>query len=104
MQAERTAPQRKFVLSKVGPGDYLLLSNDGTTLWRFRTYEDGPSTGIMDWPRDLTFWSIWRYVRRISTQHPGVVDTEDWDQWEHVDSSYKSRREAIDAALRMAPR
>lgn len=98
MQAERTAPERKFVLTKVGPGDYLLPSNDGKTLWRLSTYEDGPSHGL-DWPRDRTFWQVKRWDRPITADDSLAIDVEDWDRWETVEESLASRREAINAAL-----
>jgi hypothetical protein len=105
MQAERTTPERKWVLTKVGPGDYLLPSNDAQTLWRLRSYEDGPSHGLdVNWSRDRTFWELWRWKGRID-EHEEIAESLDegrWsDRWEHVESSLASRREAIDAALRL---
>jgi hypothetical protein len=95
--------ERKYVLTKIGKGDYLLPSNDGRTLWRLRTYEDGPSHGL-DWPRDLTFWGIWKWNLPMTTDAgPGSLDTVDpdeWDRWEYVDGAYETRAQAIEAALR----
>jgi hypothetical protein len=93
--------ERKYVMTRVGRGDYLLPGNDGTTLWRLRTYEDGPSHGL-DWPRDLTFWGIWKWDRSlVADSDLDTVDPGDWDRWEHVEGQYESRREAIDAALKL---
>jgi hypothetical protein len=46
---------RRHALRRLGPGDYLLVSNDGRGLYRIRRYVDGPSGGL-DWPRDRKFW------------------------------------------------
>jgi len=46
---------RKYVMTRIDKGDYLLPSNDGETLWRIRQYMDGPSWGLLDWPRALSW-------------------------------------------------
>lgn len=102
MPLDGQGPTRKYVLTKIGKGDYLLPSNDGCTLWRLRIYEDGPSHGL-DWPRDLTLWAIWRWDRPINAD-AGSLDTVDpyeWARWEHVEGGCETRAEAIDAALRL---
>ena len=38
-----TTVARKYALTKIDPGDYLLPSNDATVLYRIRKYTDGPS-------------------------------------------------------------
>lgn len=52
------APQRMWAMSKIGPGDWFLLSNDKRTAWRFTQYEDGPTLGLMDWLRDRKVWHV----------------------------------------------
>ena len=89
-------PERKYVLTRVKRGDYLLPSNDGQTIWRIATYTDGPSNGL-DIPKDREFWGIWKW-----TGHGLAVDVEDWDQWEMHGSTCETRREAIDGALMMS--
>ena len=100
MQAERT--ERKYVMTKVGAGDYLLPSNDAKTIWRIMKYEDGPSHGIVEgMDRDEMFWGIWRWTGRV----PGdTLDPDDWDLWEMYDGSCASRAEAVRVALAVPPR
>jgi hypothetical protein len=93
-----TTIERKYVLRRIGKGDYLLPSNDGATLWRIRTYEDGPSHGL-DWPRDLTFWGLWKWDAPIDTTGRAKIDPDDPDHWEYYDGTYKTRAEAIRAVL-----
>lgn len=89
-------PDRKYALMKIARGDYLLPSNDARTIYRLRTYEDGPSHGIEHWPRDLTFWGVSKWIGRGE-----AVDPDIWDAWEMVESQCRTRGEAIQAALRM---
>lgn len=100
--AERTGVERRYVLTRLGAGDYLLPSNDGRTLWRIRRYTEGPSTGL-DWPRDREVWGIWRWVHRIEGGGQGqFLDPDDNDSWEFREGMCETRSEAIDAALRLA--
>lgn len=98
MQAQNI-PQRKYALTKIQSGDYILPGNDGQTLYRLTTYEDGPSHGLVDWPRDRTFWGVWRYTRRVS--EGGSLDVDNWDDWEMVGTYCETRKDAIDEALRL---
>jgi hypothetical protein len=50
--------ERRYALRKIAAGDYLLLSNDRQTLWRLNRYQDGPSYGLEDMPRDRWFWRV----------------------------------------------
>lgn len=96
-----TTVQRKYALSRVRAGDYLLLSNDGATLWRIAIYTEGPSSGLEDWPRDRTVWGCWFYERPVTGAD--AVSVEDWGYWEFWEGLYGNRRDAIDAALRADP-
>jgi hypothetical protein len=89
--------QRKYQLTRISAGDYLLPSNAADQIWRISKYTDGPSNGL-DLPRDRDFWSVRRWTGRVG---PGTyVDVKDWDRWEHYADLFDSRREAIDAALK----
>ena len=88
--------ERKYALTKLKPGDYLLPSNDGKTIWRIARYTEGPSTGIDSWPRDREVWGIWKWA---ATERLPYVDTRRWDAWEMVDSMYHTRAQAIAVAL-----
>jgi hypothetical protein len=91
------AVERKYALSKVKPGDYILPSNDGKTIWRIARYTEGPSSGIVDWPRDREVWGYWRWDGEVD---PGCyIDTGDWNRWEMVGGICETRAEAINDAL-----
>lgn len=97
------APQRKFALTRLAAGDYLLPSNDKTTIWRIRRYEDGPSHGLEDWPRDRQVWGVWKWrgVCWGGTVNERLFDDLDNpDQWDLVASTIDTRGEAIDEAMR----
>lgn len=104
MHAERTRPERKFALSKIAAGDYLLPSNDGQTIWRIFKYEDGPSHGLADWDRDRGFWALWRWAEPFTGAKRGYVDTQDWSRWEHCSDMHATRADAISDAMRMEQR
>jgi hypothetical protein len=92
-----SAVERKYALTKVATGDYLLPSNDATTVWRIASYVDGPSNGL-EIPRDRTFWGLWQWPEPIG---PGCcVDTGSWDRWDMWDGLYDTRAQAIAAALK----
>jgi hypothetical protein len=100
--------ERRHTLVKVGASDYLLVSNDERTLWRVTTYQDGPSHGLTEWPRDRTFWGAWRYIGRVNWRADmGPLQLEellDWNDWDGpLDLYFKTRREAIADALRWRP-
>lgn len=101
MHAQRNAPERKYALTKVGPGDYLLPSNDHCIVWRIARYEDGPASGL-DLPRNQSFWGVWRWHQDVSMG--GHVDTGSWDRWELWSGLHASRAAAIDDAMRMGER
>ena len=107
MQAEGTI-ERKYALIKIKPGDYFLPSNDGRTLWRITSYEDGPSSGL-DWPRDRTLWQLWRWEGDPALFEAGDLATielaiEDWDRWATEESSLETRRDAIRQAHKPSQR
>lgn len=93
--------ERKWVLSKLAAGDYMFASNDALTLWRIQRYVDGPSFGLMDWPRDRDLWRVRRWTGDFSTGEITREDAEDWSQWEPVEDGFDTRREAIDYALEL---
>jgi hypothetical protein len=88
--------ERKYTLTKVAAGDYLLPANDAKTVWRIMVYEDGPSHGVESMAADRMFWGIWKW-----RGDPHCIDIAAMDRWEMVDSTYETRQQAIDAALKM---
>jgi hypothetical protein len=92
---------RKYAMTKVTRGDYLLPSNDGETIWRIHSYKDGPSCGLDPkvFPTDFTAWAL-----RMWTGSGGLqasLDLEDWDRWRQVAVGLKTRADAIAEALRI---
>jgi hypothetical protein len=100
MQAKSTeAPARKYAMAKVAPGDYLLPSNDGRTLWRLVRHEDGPSHGLADWPRDRDVWALWQRREPVPPAALDVSALDDWDRWVLVSDNLSTRAKAIDDAM-----
>lgn len=96
---EEALDERKYALTRVVAGDYLLPSNDAQTIWRIHRYIEGPSTGIDHLSRDRMVWGVWKWIGANTTEGT-CVDTTDWDRWEAWDlSMYATRSEAIAAAL-----
>lgn len=86
--------ERKYVMTRLGRGDYLLPSNDGRRLFRVAVYEDGPSHGLAEWRADRTVWGVWVW------QGGETVDVS-WDlDWSMISGGFKTRREATDWALK----
>lgn len=81
---------RKYALTKIGKGDYLCPGNDAQMVYRFSRYEDGPSMGLMDWPRDR---EVWR-VRRAPLPTDGFFDPE-YAKWRDVSECHATRKEAL---------
>ena len=92
---------RKYALTKITAGDYLLPSNDAATIWRIQRYEDGPTYGLDRdiFPRDEEFWAVYKWTGRglPATRD----DLEDWNLWEQHANGLDTRREAIDEAMRL---
>jgi hypothetical protein len=86
---------RKYVLTKLGAGDYLLPSNDGRTLWRISKYEE-LGTGARGMFSEHV-WGIWKYDERVQKGVP--VDTEDWSRWQMVEGPHDTRAESIKRAM-----
>jgi hypothetical protein len=78
--------RRRYVLTKIKAGDYLLPSNDAQTLWRIaRDEREG--------------WSVWRWADELSEAIFEHLD--DWGRWECMSQWLRTRGEAIDEAMRM---
>lgn len=90
--------ERKYALTKIKAGDWLLVGNDGKTLWRIATYEDGESFGLQGVP-DKTLWGVWK-LSRAGAEIPDWEELEDWNSWAMDDGSLTSREAAIQSALR----
>lgn len=98
---------RRFALTKIDAGDYLLPDNDETHLWRVVRYEDGSHYGLDVPYASRTFWRVLRCRRTVlelaMTHHLGEI-VEEWFEWEECDQWLPSRAAALAAIeARMAP-
>jgi hypothetical protein len=96
---------RKYQGIRLGAGDYLQASNDGQAVFRIMKRTE------RDWVRDdgspippTTVWDVFRYdgpthrdrdLRVIEF----LADPDDWANWTHVDGGYRTKREAVGAAV-----
>jgi len=97
---------RKYVLTKIAPGDYLLPSNDGRQLWRITRADAGTFTLEPEEAFGSPPWQVWRYAHAVSgpgasTAEEITEDLEGWDNWSLEASWCRSRAEAIAEAMRM---
>lgn len=97
MTAAEYRPQRKYALTKIARGDWLLPGNDGESMYRLVTYEDGPSNGL-DIPKDRTFWAVHRWAGYAGPD--AIIDLQPWTMWENVAASLDTRRDAIEYVVR----
>lgn len=93
--------ERKYAMTKIAPGDWLLPSNDAETIWRIAVYQDGPSSGLDCFDRDRDFWGCWYWRDELDSSVP--IDATDWDRWEFYAGLHNTRAEAMQTALRAAP-
>jgi hypothetical protein len=91
--------ERKYVLTRISAGDYLLPSNDGSTLWRIYTYEEDGSAEYSDGTKLVgKFWACAR--RPIPAEGVPIDDLLAWSAWEFWAGPLNSRKDAIAEALR----
>lgn len=97
--------ERRYALTQVDAGDYLMPANDLQVLWRISTYdEDGSAYWIDPQGRERhivgTFWRL-RYCpfQVDAFRHYSLGQLLEL-RWVDGDGGFKTRREAITAALR----
>ena len=101
--------ERKYALTRVTSGDYIVPSNDGATLWRISRYtEDG---SLSRWETNERgeavgkgkvvlgqFWMISTYIDPLRRQPENLPDDFlDWSYWTTWESLLPSRGEALNA-------
>lgn len=83
---------------RLAAGDYLLPGNDGETIFRIAKYvEDGSLDGV-----EGEFWAAWRWPKPKNTLRGdayGYDPLEAWEDWYQIEDQFRTRQEAIDAAL-----
>lgn len=79
---------RKYQMTKLHDGSYLLPSNDAKTLWRLAKGADG--------------WYSHSRLMPSSDAELACIDWDDWNEWEarRVWGPFRTRAEAIDVAVR----
>lgn len=96
--------ERKYKMTRVRAGSYLLPSNDGETLWHIYRFEDGRSYGLQDEP-DRMWWGCARFRGTFEEASASVIrDLMDMDyisdrRWTETGSYFRSRAGAIEYAL-----
>ena len=98
-----TVMERKYQMTRVQAGSYLLPSNDLGTLWHIYSFEDGRSHGI-DEP-DRTYWACAKYIGTLEQGYEAAVQDMEMfgyvrDGWRDTDTYLRTRSDAIRAALR----
>jgi len=92
-----TAPERRFALTKIDAGDWLMPGNDERTLWRITKGKVGygGENGEIEYRPGWELFK-WRYQIRPGTGAEGF--SGDWDEWEY-ECAADTRAEAISEAL-----
>lgn len=85
---------RERALTRLRAGDYLCVSNDLSTVYRFRSYGDGRAAGLLDVAYEWrTFWSV------SSVPFDDFMDAADVDgmEWRTHSDHHPSRRAALES-------
>lgn len=92
--------ERQYAMTRVKAGDYLLPSNDALTLWRIYQYEEEGTLEYDDGTKLVgTFWACAR--RPMPHEGTPMIDVVEWSEdWQHWAGPFKSRKEALEDALR----
>jgi hypothetical protein len=105
--------ERKYQLTRIKAGDYIIPSNDGKLLLRISSYREqgpllemrGPTHGLLHLdPPMRTEWQVHQFDRTVKQLHEMYGDDLpddflEWDHWDPVDSGYRSRQAAIEDAV-----
>ena len=88
-----TAVERKYQLTRIREGDYIVPSNSGETLWRI--------TKAVGVEREDEGWHAYRYRLSIADLHARYGDALpdefiDWSEWDHWSGGFRTRRGAIE--------
>jgi hypothetical protein len=90
---------RKYALTKIGKGDYIVPSNDAEKLFRVTQVDD------IDNDKPVRVWSVHVYdtlVARMGDDLPD--DFLEWKRWTEVSHFHRTRQDALDDALDYTPR
>jgi hypothetical protein len=87
-----TAVERKYALTKIGEGDWLLPSNNAEIIWRIHRPRLTGQTHAWQL-HTIPVLSFQRILDR------NWEDPREWAHWDYDSGGYRTRREAIDAAM-----
>lgn len=104
--------ERKYRMTRVQSGSYLLPSNDGETLWHIWSFMDGEAFGLTG-ERNVRYWACARYLGTLDDGARAVErDMDDYGYirhyqaypsyrslWHETNSYLPTRAAAIEAAL-----
>jgi hypothetical protein len=99
--------ERKYAMVRIKSGDYIQPSNDATMLWRIYQYtEDGESEFSSDgktWHKVKgIFWATAKYDRPFNNAGEWMdYDFLEWQNWLTWETGFKTRKDAVAAALRV---
>lgn len=91
--------ERKWQMTRLWPGQYLLPSNDRQTLWKITRYEerDGTLTRGDGSVVNDDFWRLERCTYQLDTFRPEHYDLQ--DAWREVACMLPTRQAAINEAM-----
>jgi hypothetical protein len=96
LSMEAKTIERKYALTKLDKGDYLMPSNDGKTIWRVCLGDEPVDDVGMVFE---TRWQVFKWVG-YRARPETVEDLEDWGNWNcWIATGCRTRSEAIQEAL-----
>lgn len=93
---------RKWAMTRVAAGDYICLSNDQQTVWRFHQHIDGRSLGLICNYDERTFWrACYMTIEKAKALGPKLYESDRWDErvWIESDWHLPSRKAAVERML-----
>ena len=93
--------RRKYAMTRIEAGDYLLPSNDAKRLYRLTSYTDGPTYGLVDWPRDRVVWAVDLFTGSPDEGERLARAVEDYGSgdWHRIADYLDTRGAAIEQAI-----
>jgi len=94
--------ERKWSMTRLGSGDYLLWSNDEKVLWRIHEHWDGRALGLEVDYELRRFWRLTYMTREQAQMHLTIGELpERWsERWRERAWMLPRRQDAIDLAMK----
>lgn len=91
--------ERKYAITKIEAGDYILPSNDAKTLWRIQKLGSvGGSEDNVEWDWSEAGWYVSKYNQYVDQTLQ--IDVDDWSFWTDWSGPYATRAEAVKDVIR----